>query len=103
MAPQAIKDDMNTPGSSKNSKPPGSRSFSTSVRRRDAGLQVSSPEQPIALSMYADAGLGHKFALPDISTMSRHDNLKRRYDPVVEQVTKSIMRHGKLAKAQTVR
>jgi hypothetical protein len=52
---------------------------------------------------YPDAGFGHKFALPDITTMSRHDNLKKRYDPVVDQVMKSLMRHGKLAKAQNVR
>lgn len=52
---------------------------------------------------YPDAGFGHKYALPDISTMSRQDNLKKRYDQVVEQMTKSIMRHGKLAKAQNVR
>lgn len=52
---------------------------------------------------YPDSGFGHKFALPDITTMSRHDNLKKRYDPVVDQLTKSLMRHGKLAKAQNVR
>jgi hypothetical protein len=56
---------------------------------------------PVTLQ-YPDAGFGHKYALPDISAMSRHDNLKKRYDPVVEQMTKSIMRHGKLAKAQNV-
>jgi len=51
---------------------------------------------------YPDAGLGHKFPLPDIESISRLDHLKRRYDPVVEQVTKSIMRDGKLSAAQKV-
>ena len=103
-APQAIKQDMETPGSAKNSKPSGSRSFSTSTRRRATDVEMSSQaadSMPISLQ-YPDAGLGHKFALPDISKMARHDNFKKRYDPVVEQVTKSLMRHGKLAKAQNV-
>ena len=51
---------------------------------------------------YPDAGPGHKFPLPDVSDVSRLDHLKRRYDPVVEQVTKSIMRDGKLSVAQKV-
>lgn len=51
---------------------------------------------------YPDAGPGHKFPLPDVDNLSRLDHLKRRYDPVVEQVTKSIMRHGKLSVAQKV-
>ena len=67
-------------------------------------MDMSSPAtDPMPISLqYPDAGFGHKFALPDISKMRRHDNMKRRYDPVVEQVTKSLMRHGKLAKAQNV-
>ena len=96
---------MATSGSSKNSKLPGSRSFSTSAKRRATDIVVSSADagtMPVDLQ-YPDAGFGHKFALPDITTMSRHDNLKKRYDPVVDQVTKSLMRHGKLAKAQNVR
>jgi len=52
---------------------------------------------------YPDAGFGHKFALPDIASWQKSDNMKKRYDPVVQQVTRSLMRHGKLSKAQTVR
>jgi len=33
--------------------------------------------------------------------MTKLDNFKKRYDPVVDQVTKSIMRDGKLSKAQS--
>lgn len=44
---------------------------------------------------------GPKFELPDLPLPST-SNLKHRYDPVVEQVTKLIMRHGKLSVAQRV-
>jgi small subunit ribosomal protein S7 len=44
---------------------------------------------------------GHLFELPNLPLPST-SNLKHRYDPVVEQVTKLIMRHGKLSVAQRV-
>lgn len=52
---------------------------------------------------YPEAGYGHKFPLPDIGMIPRTDHLKRRYDPVVDQMTKSLMIHGKLSVAQKVR
>lgn len=51
---------------------------------------------------YPEAGYGHKFPLPDIGMIPRTDHLKRRYDPVVDQMTKSLMIHGKLSVAQKV-
>ena len=44
---------------------------------------------------------GHKFGLPNIP-IPRDMNMKRRYEPVLDQVTKLLMRDGKLAKAQRV-
>lgn len=44
---------------------------------------------------------GHKFGLPDLPLPSNL-HLKHRYDPAVEQVTKLLMRHGKLSIAQRV-
>jgi small subunit ribosomal protein S7 len=44
---------------------------------------------------------GHKFGVPALP-IAPDMNHKRRYDTVVEQVTKLLMRHGKLAKAQRV-
>src|ERR1700730_1091850 len=44
---------------------------------------------------------GHKFGLPSLPLPS-NAHLKHRYDPVVEQVTKLLMRHGKLSIAQRV-
>ncbi|RMZ90416.1 hypothetical protein DV736_g2352, partial [Chaetothyriales sp. CBS 134916] len=49
---------------------------------------------------YPDAGPGHKFPLLDTSALKITDHLRRRYDPVIDQVTKSIMRDGKLSVAQ---
>lgn len=44
---------------------------------------------------------GHKFGVPD-SAVAKDRNHKSRYHPVVEQMTKLLMRDGKLAKAQRV-
>lgn len=82
------------------------RSYSTSARR----LAVLAEVEDTLITQtgmvkgvdYPDAGPGHKFPLPDLSELSRLDHLKRRYDPVVDQVTKSLMRHGKLSVAQKV-
>ena len=85
------------------------RSYSTSARRLiEAEMQLQSSQSQISENgmiqgmEYPDAGFGHKFPLPDVESLSRLDHLKRRYDPVVEQVTKSIMQHGKLSVAQKV-
>lgn len=44
----------------------------------------------------------HKFGVPPMP-IPRNDNIDHRYNEVVDQVTKMIMRHGKLAQAQKVR
>lgn len=51
------------------------------------------------LNPYDPAVEGHKYGVPEITA---HMNHKDRYGPVVLQVTKLLMRHGKLAKAQRV-
>ncbi len=45
--------------------------------------------------------VGHKFPLPELP-LKPLSNRKERYDPVVNQVTKLIMEHGKLSAAQRV-
>lgn len=95
----------------------GSRSYSTSVRRSAAhGLGLSSSSvgggtsgqdlPPSMMKTFTDiphelAGPGHKFGLP-AEDLARTDHLKRRYAPVVEQLTRALMRHGKLSAAQRV-
>jgi len=109
--PEVMKEEMGIAGNGSNQK----RSYSTSARRMaqesqqhsegidsmDAALVKFNSTMAEGLQ-YPNAGFGHKFPVPDIAQMRRTDHLKKRYDPVVEQVTKSIMRHGKLSKAQAV-
>lgn len=45
--------------------------------------------------------VGHKYGLPELPIPSDM-RAKHRYDPVVEQLTRLIMRDGKLSKAQRV-
>src|SRR2546430_1102088 len=80
-----------------------SRLYSTTTRR-NAELVEASSSSEMALSPrleYSHWGLGHKFGLPDMP-LPRTEHFKRRYDPVVEQLTKGLMRHGKLSVAQKV-
>lgn len=51
---------------------------------------------------YPGAGFGHKFPLPDLSPLGKAANFKNRYDPLVHQMTRSLMRDGKLSLAQKV-
>jgi hypothetical protein len=53
------------------------------------------------LEILAGGADGHKFGVPDLPLPPRN-NLKFRYDPIVTQVTKLMMRDGKLSVAQRV-
>ncbi|KAK0617068.1 ribosomal protein S7 domain-containing protein [Immersiella caudata] len=73
------------------------------------GTERALTENEIALNQLQQAAYGlnpfdpethgHKFGVPTLP-ISRDMNQKRRYDTVVEQVTKLLMKDGKLAKAQ---
>jgi len=115
-APEVFKKGMKKPGEGQQ------RSFSTSARRLEAELQSASgagdalPESMLVAKVknaaakfddtravgldYPDAGPGHKFPLPDMEKWKVTDHMRRRYDPVIDQFTKMIMRDGKLARAQ---
>ncbi|OIW25049.1 ribosomal protein S7, partial [Coniochaeta ligniaria NRRL 30616] len=51
------------------------------------------------LDPFDPALVGHKYGLPELPIPSNM-RAKHRYDPVVEQMTRLIMRDGKLSKAQ---
>jgi hypothetical protein len=88
-----------------------SRSFSTSAIHRQE-LQQDPPAQPdpsiaavatlIAQAAIdaADRNPGLKFDMP--GPLPKSENFRNRYEPVVDQFTKLIMRDGKLATAQKV-
>lgn len=101
-APEVLKQDLKSKTST--GTPSGTRSFSTSARRpAEMAEMVRFEDTRVTGLEYPDAGFGHKFALPNIAGFQKPDNMKKRYDPVVQQVTRSLMRDGKLSKAQTVR
>lgn len=95
MLKQALK-------SNQSGKPSGARPYSTTARRPAELAKVDFVETQAVGLEYPDAGLGHKFPLPDMAQWKRTDNFKRRYDPVLNQLTKMLMRHGKLSRAQSV-
>ncbi|OAP58217.1 hypothetical protein AYL99_07307 [Fonsecaea erecta] len=113
-APQVLKQALKPDSASSNQKAPsGTRSFSTATRRNAAGLEavpslgggsldglVQFQDTRVVGLEYPEAGFGHKFGLPDLKPLGKAVNFKRRYDPVVEQVTRSLMRDGKLGRAQ---
>ena len=94
-APEVLKNDFD---------PNQKRSYSTSTRRRAEATELLSQSAGLLATemIYPDGGFGHKFPLPDVSSISRTGKLRKRYDPVVDQVTKLLMRHGKLSQAQKV-
>ncbi|PWY82912.1 30S ribosomal protein S7 [Aspergillus heteromorphus CBS 117.55] len=103
-APKVMQDQMN--------RPSGSRSFSTSAFRMQ---ELQANNNPSSSSDDASAALvanmiaqvteqaaelhpGLKFPAP--AELPRTENFRKRYDTVVDQFTKTIMRDGKLSKAQ---
>jgi small subunit ribosomal protein S7 len=48
-----------------------------------------------------DEDPGHKFGMPELP--GKNDQLQNRYPPVIEQVTKLLMRDGKLSVAERVK
>ncbi|KAI9838361.1 MAG: hypothetical protein M1819_005629 [Sarea resinae] len=85
-APKVIKEDI------KSSTPKGTRSFSTSTRRLQELSTISVEDTEVI-------PFGAKFDIPQLPLPS-NSNLKHRYDPVVQQVTNLLMRHGKQSVAQ---
>ncbi|GES61522.1 plasma membrane phosphate transporter Pho87 [Aspergillus terreus] len=101
-APKVMQDQMKGPS--------GTRSFSTSTRRRQAdlhGQNAGFDEQTAAVvanmishvdQQAAELHPGLKFEAPE--TLPKTENFRTRYDSLLEQFTKLLMRDGKLSKAQ---
>lgn len=90
--------------------PSGTRSFSTSTRRTQADVQGDSQTEPSAAMVAsmishvnqqaAELNPGLKFPAPE--SLPRTENFRTRYDTLLDQFTKQLMRDGKLATAQRV-
>ncbi|KAH1446864.1 hypothetical protein KXV81_001351 [Aspergillus fumigatus] len=86
----------------------GNRSFSTFTRRYQPDLQeqeVTDPSVAVVANMInqvnqevAELHPGLKFPAPE--SLPKTENFRERYDPLLEQFTKLLMRDGKLSKAQ---
>ncbi|KAL4891652.1 SPX domain-containing protein [Aspergillus ambiguus] len=101
-APKVMQDQMKGPF--------GTRSFSTSTRRYQGDLQGQNAgfdEQTAAVVANMISQVNHqteelhpglKFEAPE--TLPKTENFRTRYDSLLEQFTKLLMRDGKLSKAQ---
>ncbi|PYH93891.1 plasma membrane phosphate transporter Pho87 [Aspergillus ellipticus CBS 707.79] len=98
-APKVMQDQMK--------RPSGSRSFSTSATRMQAGLEQNSIDEASAalvgdmiahVNEQAMERTGLKYDVP--ADLPRTENFRKRYDTLVDQFTKMLMRDGKLSKAQ---
>ncbi len=106
MVPEVMKDE------STSLAPKGSRSYSTSARRRAETQAIENPESTEILNAQTMEMLNSKpseshpsgqiFGLPELPLPSK-SHLKHRYDPIVEQVTNLLMQDGKKSIAQRVR
>ncbi|KAF4159971.1 hypothetical protein CNMCM6069_000477 [Aspergillus lentulus] len=86
----------------------GNRSFSTFTRRYQPDLQgqdLPDPSVAVVANMInqvnqdvAELHPGLKFPAPE--SLPKTENFRERYDPLLEQFTKLLMRDGKLSKAQ---
>lgn len=80
--------------------PKGARSYSTMTTQSSQGMNMGLVDFEAASKLPATPGL--KFEAPTLP-LPQDGHLKHRYDPVVEQVTNLLMRHGKKSVAQRVR
>lgn len=119
-APKVFQNLGQGQGQGQGQGPSGSRSYSTSARLHQQELQKSLQQDPNAsaagegdksvevvanmISRATEQAIknqtGFKFHMPP--PLPRTENVRSRYDPVVEQFTKLMMRDGKLSVAQKV-
>lgn len=100
--PKIMRDQLK---SKSNSAPKGSRSYSTTTTPIGPGadafnMGLASFTSPPAAAAPTIPGL--KFDMP-VLPLPQDGHVKHRYDPVVDQVTNLLMRHGKKSVAQRVR
>jgi small subunit ribosomal protein S7 len=95
--PKVMKDKLKA---NNNAAPKGSRSYSTMTTQTGSnGLDMGLVDVQAATTLPQTPGL--KFEMPTLP-LPKDGHVKHRYDPVVEQVTNLLMRHGKKSVAQSV-
>jgi small subunit ribosomal protein S7 len=95
--PKVMKDKLKANATT----PKGSRPYSTmATQTGSGGLDMGLVDVQSASTAASVPGL--KFEMPSLP-LPKDGHVKHRYDPVVEQVTNLLMRHGKKSVAQSVR
>lgn len=99
--PKVMKDKLNSNASktTPNMAPKGSRSYSTTTTPTNGSSELdmglistqSAPQVPVTP--------GLKFEMPSLP-LPKDGHVKHRHDPVVDQVTNLLMRHGKKSVAE---
>lgn len=97
--PKVMKDQLKA---NANSTPKGSRSYSTATTQAGGSNGLDMGLVDLESANIAAEIPGLKFEMPSLP-LPKDGHVKRRYDPVVEQVTNLLMRHGKKSVAQSVR
>ncbi|KAH7083105.1 ribosomal protein S7 domain-containing protein [Paraphoma chrysanthemicola] len=95
--PKVMKDKLKAAG---NAAPKGSRSYSTMTTRTGGGDELDMGLVDVQTITKQPATPGLKFEMPSLP-LPKDGHVKHRYDPVVEQVTNLLMRHGKKSVAQS--
>ncbi|KAF1831519.1 30S ribosomal protein-like protein S7 [Decorospora gaudefroyi] len=100
--PKVMQDKLNSqaPKTTPNMAPKGSRSYSTTTTTPadgNGGPDMGIVDMRPLPEVPATPGL--KFEMPSLP-LPRDGHIKHRYDPVVEQVTNLLMRHGKKSVAE---
>lgn len=84
------------------SAPKGSRSYSTTTTQVGGGSELDMGLVDLQPVSEVPETPGLKFGMPSLP-LPKDGHVKHRYDPLVEQVTNLLMRHGKKSVAQRVR
>ncbi|KNG44857.1 universal stress protein [Stemphylium lycopersici] len=99
--PKVMQDKLNSqkPKTTPNGPPKGSRSYSTMTTQTsgDGGLDMGLVDFQNASKAPATPGL--KYEMPSLP-LPKDGHVKHRHDPVVDQVTNLLMRHGKKSVAE---
>ncbi|RYN19452.1 hypothetical protein AA0112_g11118 [Alternaria arborescens] len=99
--PKVMQDKLNSqkPKTTPNMAPKGSRSYSTMTTQSSGNNSIDMGLVDLQSVSKAPAMPGLKFDMPSLP-LPKDGHVKHRHDPVVDQVTNLLMRHGKKSVAE---
>lgn len=98
-----MQDKLNSqkPKTTPNGAPRGSRPYSTMTTQTSGNSGLDMGLVNVQNGSQAPATPGLKFEMPSLP-LPKDGHVKHRHDPVVDQVTNLLMRHGKKSVAERV-